>query len=168
MLWTIDAISMGPLIYVLKEYFLSSFAKKNLLICGIVFVITVGITALCLFVSRKLPVDEFPQGAAKEFSLIDASELPTFLGYFFVSLSIPEGQYLLAGVIFFLLFLFVYRAQIFCYNPLLLLLGFHFYQVTIENGFQLLLITKQRNIRRAEGIWFEKLYRLNDYSYLDL
>lgn len=96
--------------------------------------------------------------------LADSEFLPAYLGYFFVSLSINDSCVLL--FIYSLIALFVYKTQAECFNPILLLLDYHFYRVTIDDGVKVFIIVKGRVIKNVHDIQFNDLRRINDVSFI--
>lgn len=93
-----------------------------------------------------------------------ASFLPVFFGYIFVGLSITTIQTLL--LIYCVLTIMFFCAEIYLYNPLFHLLGYKFYFVTINKN--KILIMTQKKIRLRESVNFECLGRINDFTYIDL
>lgn len=67
--------------------------------------------------------------------------LPSYLGYFFVALSINHFETL--AFIFTILFLFTFYSQTLYFNPLFLLFGYHFYYLTTVNKTKVLMITEK-------------------------
>ena len=52
------------------------------------------------------------------------------------------------------------------FNPLFILLGFHFYHVTTVCGTQIFLIAKGKPIRNKNDVHFGDLRRINDTTYI--
>lgn len=99
-----------------------------------------------------------------EIELADNEFLPTYLGYFFVSLGLEQMYTLwwVYGIV--LLFVFVSSMQYF--NPIFLLFGYHFYHMTTANGTKLFVIIKGKAIRNISDIDLSGLRRLNNTSYI--
>ncbi|NEU28707.1 hypothetical protein G3M74_22060 [Paenibacillus polymyxa] len=90
--------------------------------------------------------------------------LPSYLGYFFVALSIPDSQTFI--FVFLILFVFVYFSQTQYFNPVFLLLKYHFYFVTTEDNSKNIIISK-RILKNPKEVEFEQLRRINYYTYID-
>ena len=103
---------------------------------GIIF-----FTAICLFLSRFLP-DETISGGIKEVELADGSYLPSFLGYFFVALSIVDDITLIVMAV--VIFIFTYYSQTLYFNPLFLVFRYKFYYITMNNGMRLFVLSRKR------------------------
>lgn len=115
--------------------------------------------------SLRLPVQKV-SSANKEY-------LPVYLSYFFVSLSIPgSGQegaaYEVLVVFVLIIWIFTSLTTTYYFNPLLLLMGYKFYNVTTSNGIELFVISR-RVIRKNETeITFPKLKKLTEIVYIEI
>lgn len=92
------------------------------------------------------------------------SFLPSYLGYFFVALSINSFQTLV--FVYLILFIFTYRSQALYFNPLFLLYGYEFYNVSTSSHVTLFLISKE-SFRTPKEVVIDKVYRINDYTLID-
>ena len=104
--------------------------------------------------------------SCKEGTLADNEFLPVYLGYFFVSLSVPDNTTMgfLSGIIF----IFTCLSQTQYFNPLYLLLGYHFYHVLTPEGTRIFIIAHGEVIRNWNEVSFEKLKKINNTTYLAL
>jgi hypothetical protein len=100
----------------------------------------------------------------EEFSLADNEFLPTYLGYFFVSLSVSDNTTML--YLYVIVFVFTYLSQTQYFNPIFLLFGYHYYHILTKQGTRIFVITKGNVIRNKENISFDKLKRINDTTYI--
>lgn len=103
-------------------------------------------------------------GNCKDCILADNEFLPVYLGYFFVSLGLDDIQTLF--FVYALVFVFTLLSQTQYFNPLFILLGFHFYHVTTVHGTQIFLIAKGKPIRNINDVHFGDLRRINDTTYI--
>ena len=87
------------------------------------------------------------------------------MGYFFIGIGIDEFKVLI--MIYAIIFIFTYISQSKCYNPLLLIFKYKFYNVTTNNGTKIFLITK-KELRNSKDVYFKKLKRINNMSYFDI
>ena len=98
-----NAISLFFVVYLIKKH-------KSIMFMGIDFSYAIYplsiilFTGICLALSRFLP-DEKISGGIKEVELADGSYLPSFLGYFFVALSVADDRTLMAMAVIIVLFM---------------------------------------------------------------
>lgn len=90
--------------------------------------------------------------------------LPNYLGYFFVALSIPNVESFI--FVFCILFLFIYVTNEFYFNPFLLLLGYDYYYVTLQNTKRKLLLISQDDLDDLSSYTDVHIKRINDYSFI--
>lgn len=89
--------------------------------------------------------------------------LPTYLGYFFVAVSITSNWvfcYFMLLVLSFNLF-----SKIYFFNPSLLLSGFKFYHLISDKGVKTLLISKE-DLRSQEDVTSSNYKRINDFTFI--
>ena len=89
----------------------------------------------------------------------------SYLGYFFVALSIPNLSTL--WYVYAVIFVFTHLSKALSFNPLFLLFGYQFYFVTSEDGAKIFLITKQ-NMKNIQDVDLSKLRRINDFTFIDV
>lgn len=105
------------------------------------------------------------EGQLKDIELANSNFLPSYLGYFFVAVSITRMDTFL--LVYGLTVLLVMLSQSMYYNPLLLIFRYNFYHATDENGTRLFLITRKK-IRTIQTEGFAKLRRINDVTYIEI
>lgn len=157
-----NAISLFFVVYLIKEHNSIMFMKLDISYAIYVAVIIL-FTGICLALSKLLP-NEIISGGVKEVELADSSYLPSFLGYFFVALSITDKRTLVVMAV--IIFIFTYYSQTLYFNPLFLLFGYKFYYITMENGMKLFVLSKKK-IKNISGLEFNSLKRINDYTFID-
>ncbi|HGN6412560.1 TPA: hypothetical protein ACKUJG_002234, partial [Neisseria gonorrhoeae] len=74
---------------VISNHWIEPISKLSLLFY---FLIPFIATATVLWLSKYLGKDEFKQGEVKELEYVNDNFLPSYLGYFFVALSIPDNN----------------------------------------------------------------------------
>lgn len=121
------------------------------------------LTGISLIFTRFLSNDNI-EGDIRDLEQANNAFLPSYLGYFFVALSVPYCETLIFT--FAILFVFTYFSQTLYFNPLFLLWGYQFYYITTENNVKIFLISKKR-IRSTQGLSFSKLKRINNFTYID-
>lgn len=112
----------------------------------------------------KLDHADIKENNIKQIESASSFFLPTFFGYVFVGLSISNWATLLLAYI--VLTILCYCAEIYLYNPIFHLLGYHFYFVTSDKN-KVLVMTK-KNIRLGEHVEFNILGQVNDFTYIDI
>ena len=123
------------------------------------------LASICIKLSDRLSNDCI-KGDILGIELANDAYLPSYLGYFFVALSIPTKDNLTLTFVFLILFLFVFCSQALYYNPLFLILGYKFYYVTNSKNMKIFIISK-RELRISNNVSFNKLKRINDYTFID-
>lgn len=122
------------------------------------------LTGLSLRLSRFLGRDSFQPGDVVSIEHANNSFLPSYLGYFFVALSINSWQTLI--FVYAILFVFTYRSQALYFNPLFLLYGYEFYNISTSSRVTLFLISRE-NFRAPKDVVIDKVFRINDYTLID-
>lgn len=134
----------------------------------IYFLVPVFFTYLSLLLSNKLSNDsiEAEQGtsAIREMEQANNAYLPSYLGYFFVALSVPHCDTLI--FVFIILFLFTFLSQTLYFNPLFLIFGYQFYYLTTINNVKIFLITKGK-LKAPNNLSFPKLKRINNFTFIN-
>lgn len=130
----------------------------------LIFFCIILINAIGMFSFRFLSKDSI-EGRLRDIELANSSFLPSYLGYFFVAVSITRMDTFL--LVYGLTVLLVMLSQSMYYNPFLLLFHYNFYHATDENGTRIFLITKKK-IRTIQSDGFEKLRRINDVTYIEI
>ena len=100
-----------------------------------------------------------------EVEYANSSFIPTYLGYFFVGLSLENITQLL--IVYFIIFIFTQLSQTEYFNPIYLLFGYKFYHIKSSKGTRLFIITR-RKIRNANQEEFKKLKRINETTFIEL
>lgn len=171
---TFNATSLILVVYLVKE----EIVINNWLPCFLnlshwcsyllYLAIPVLLTFFSLSLSNKLADDsievEGNQPVIKEVEQANNAYLPSYLGYFFVALSVPHCDTLI--FVFIILFLFTFLSQTLYFNPLFLVFGYHFYYVTTETSIKIFVISK-RNLKNPKGLSFPNLKRINDFTFID-
>lgn len=101
----------------------------------------------------------------KEIEQANNAYLPSYLGYFFVALSVPLCSTLL--FVFLILFLFTFLSQTLYFNPLFLVFGYKFYYLTTKNEVKVFVITK-KILKKPDEINLVSLKRINDFTFIDI
>lgn len=172
-LLTFNATSLLVIIYLVQktQTLGKFFPDSNLLACipNIVsycmyLLVPILLTGTSIMLSSLLGQDEFKSGTTSSIAHANNSFLPSYLGYFFVALSINNGETLL--FVYSILFAFTFRSQALYFNPLFLLFGYEFYNITTTNGAAIFLISRN-NYKTPKDINISKAFRINDYTFIE-
>ena len=122
--------------------------------------------AISMKLLEKLSKDRIKEGEIIEIENSTNNFLPSYLGYFFVALSISDNDFLTMSIIYCIIVLFVFYSQTNYFNPFLLILGYKFYKIKTKRGLSLLLISK-KEFKKSNEVIIEKVYRINNSTYID-
>ncbi|ANH83092.1 hypothetical protein A8C56_20785 [Niabella ginsenosidivorans] len=132
---------------------------------AIFILIPIFLTALSFLIALKLPKDNLRSNSVTEIELANNNFLPTYLGYFFVSLGVNDISTLI--VVFGVIYVFTYLSQTLYFNPIFLLFGYHFYFIKTTTNVKIFLITRKK-LKVPGDEEFENLKRINNYTFIDL
>lgn len=127
--------------------------------------IPIALTSLSFLIALKLPKDQLQSNSVKEIELANNNFLPTYLGYFFVSLGVDDIPTLV--VVFSIIYIFTFLSQTLYFNPIFLLFGYHFYFIKTSANIKIFLITRKK-LKTPRENSFEKLRRINNYTFIEL
>lgn len=153
--------------YVLSYFFpdLSLFAKlPNVVSYLIYFFAPVLLTGLSILLSFCLGKDEFKKDEVDSIEHANNSFLPSYLGYFFVALSVSNWETL--GFVYAMLFVFTFLSQALYFNPLFLVFGYEFYNIKTKNGTAVFLISRQKYKKPSE-VDIPIARRINNYTFME-
>ncbi len=154
-------------VYLVKEKYEFIFLDKyQTCYSWILFVaIPIILSALSFLIAKKLPRDTLNNNSVLEIELANNNFLPTYLGYFFVSLGIEDISTLI--VVFTIIYVFTFLSQTLYFNPIFLLFGYHFYFIKTSRNIKIFLITRKQLKTPGEN-GFENLRRINNYTFIEL
>lgn len=90
--------------------------------------------------------------------------LPSYLGYFFVALSVTKISIFI--FVFSIISIFIFFSRISYFNPLLFLHGYSFYYILNSAGVKVLVISKKK-IKTKASANFPNLRRINNFTFID-
>ena len=162
LLLTLNSTSWVIVIFCIKEEY-TLWNLPIILFDIILFLIPVILSAISLLLALGLSKDTLNGG--KEIENSNNSFIPTYLGYFFVGLSITSWESLI--FVYLIIFIFTYLSQNQYFNPIYLLFGFKFYNISTNQGVKIFVIAKSE-IRFASEATFNKLRRINNTTFIEL
>ena len=178
LLLSISSTSLLFVIFLVKSkvymFYINSDLIKNIpfltyllplsLVCY--FIIPIVLTIAVIFLSKFLSKDRFKDSEIVELEYAGNSFLPSYLGYFFVALSVADNDFLTISVLYFILLIFVLLSKTFYFNPVFLIFGYHFYQVKTRSGLKFFLITK-KIFNKPKDVEACEVYRINDFTFIE-
>nr|WP_321259075.1 hypothetical protein [uncultured Pseudodesulfovibrio sp.] len=126
--------------------------------------VPVVLTGISILLSPCLGKDSFDEGQIVSIEHANNSFLPSYLGYFFVALSIGNWETL--AIVYGVLFVFTFLSQALYFNPLFLLFGFSFYNITTKNGAVVFLISRC-SYKTPLDVVIPKAHRINSYTFIE-
>ncbi|KGH95227.1 hypothetical protein [Oenococcus oeni] len=131
------------------------------------FILIIGTLIMVItpvIMSTRRANEDFKRAELLE--LEDNSFVPSYSGYFFISIN--AGNYLTMISFYITILLFMYFAGVEYFNPIFLLLQYHIYKVQSDNGVQFILILKckQGVVRKSSSLNNLKLHRINNLTYI--
>lgn len=92
----------------------------------------------------------------------EANYIPTYIGYFVIATSVNSTYAF--SIISLVIAVLIYFTKMFYFNPMLLFVGYQYYEVVDSNGANIVLITRIKDIKIATKL--QNLKRLNNYTFI--
>lgn len=172
-LLTINATLLLVIVYLVQNTYtlthfypnISWFTNLPHIISYIIYFATpLILTGASILLSSHLGKDEFKKGDIVSIEHANNSFLPSYLGYFFVALSIKNWESLFFA--YAVLFIFTFNSQALYFNPLFLLFGYKFYNIKTNYGTTIFLISRN-DYRNPGEIQIPVAYRINNYTFIE-
>jgi len=116
-----------------------------------------------IFLVRKLGSDRVKSGDITKLTHADSTFLPSYLGYFFVALSVDS--YHVMFFVYGIVFLFSFSSQSTYFNPVFLVFGYRFYSLETKKGTTVCLVSRQ-NYKNPGNIGEFSAFRINDHTLM--
>ncbi len=159
-LLTFNSTMLLVAVYFIKQQIVPkdvSYGISIIYYCGYILV-PIIFSLVCLVSVKWLSKDSI-EGGICEVEEANNSYLPSYLGYFFVALSVNDGTTLL--------FVFSFHSQTVYFNPLFLLWGYKFYYIKMHDGRKIFVVTKAEIISN-QNLTFKNLRRINYFTFIDM
>ena len=160
-LLTVNATSWMLVVYCIKGpitlWNIPQWLFNLLLLCLPVF-----LSFISIIMAQFMGTDSLEE--CQEFSLADNEFLPTYLGYFFVSVGVSDNVTM--TYLYVIVFIFTFLSQTQYFNPIFLLFGYHYYHILTERGTRVFVIARGKVIRNKDNMQFDNLKRINDTTYI--
>jgi len=168
---TLNSLLLSLMVFLIKEGFvvnslhpsLSSLPKIITYI--LYFVIVLIFTWLIIQLANFLDTDTIDAGSISVIEPANDAFLPSYLGYFFVALSVPNIEVFL--YVFGIICVFIFHSRISYFNPIFFLFGLNFYYIVNNKNIKVLLITR-RQLKEPKNAVFNDLKRINNYTFMDM
>lgn len=141
-----------------------SFICNSVIFTSIAMILTPFLfTVVWLFAARWFSADNM--GGCEDVDEAQNDFLANYLGYVFIGIGVDELKVLI--MVYLIIFVLTFAVQSKCFNPMLLIFGFKYYDVTTSEGTKVFIITR-RNLRKADDVEFNNLRRINNMSYIEI
>lgn len=135
-----------------------SFICDSVIFTAIVIILAPFLfTAFWLLVSRWFSVDNI--SGCEDVDEAQNDFLANYLGYVFIGVEVNDLQVLI--MVYLIIFVLTFAVQSKCFNPVLLIFGYKYYDVTTSKGTKVFVITR-RNLRKADEVEFNNLRRITE------
>jgi hypothetical protein len=122
------------------------------------------LTYISLVAAKYLDSDSIESASVIGIESANNAFLPSYLGYFFVALDVPNNETL--NFVYAMLFAFTFFSQTLYFNPVFLLFGYQFYNLTNVNQVKIFMITRKK-FKDPKQVIFPKLHRINHFTFID-
>jgi hypothetical protein len=146
------------------DTFLSLATWPNFASYFIYSIIPLLLTGFSIILSSRLGKDSIGKGSVESIEHANNSFLPSYLGYFFVALSISGWEALL--YVYAVLLIFTFLSQALYFNPLFLVFGYEFYNIRTKNGTAIFLISRNK-YKKPDEIDIVAAHRINNYTFIE-
>ncbi len=174
LLLTFNATSLLVIIYLvqkgypLQHFFpelLGNFINTPNYVSYLIYImIPIGLTWISILLCPLLGKDSFRAGSVISIEHANNSFLPSYLGYFFVALSIGSWETLF--FVYGILFIFTFLSQALYFNPLFLVFRFEFYNIVTSSGASIFLISRNR-YKLPSDVVIKEANRINNYTFIE-
>lgn len=171
---SVASTALLPAIYFIKSsYSVIDFGVKcSMLINFVLYIATAVLLSLfSLYLMGRRASDSI-NNEVSEIKPVNNDYLPIYVGYIFVSLSLPNpapGQVdiFFLVLIYVMICLFVTCSKSLCFNPLFVIFGYGYYLVNTTSNTKVFVITKQKIGKGSKRITFPNLTKINEIVFLD-
>lgn len=171
---SVASTSLLPAIYLLKSsYQIVEWGQEYSMIinAGLYLLVVVVLSCLSLLWIKYRANDSINNDTI-EIKPVNNEYLPIYLGYIFVSLSMPNpasGQIdvTLLIMIYIMICLFVTCSKSLCFNPVFVIFGYGYYLVNTASNTKVFVITKRKIGKNNKNISFPHLTKINEIVYFD-
>lgn len=162
-IFTVISTSWVWVVYCIQQRY--SFIFDSFLITSLFFILVPFLlTIVWLRATRWFSVDNI-DGGCGDIEETQNDFLANYLGYVFIGVGVED--ILVLVMVYLIIFVLTFAVQSKCFNPVLLILGFKYYDLTTSEGTKVFVITR-RNLRTPNEVEFDNLRRINNMSYIEI
>lgn len=173
---SIVSTSLMMTIYFIKSsYWLIPVGEKEMVYINVLIYIAFPFVLsyiILLLLKRICPKDSI-KNAVKGIKPIDNDYIPVYLGYIFVSLSIPNPS---AGIIDMWTFMVVYSIINFvivssstvCFNPIFIIFGYTYYAVKTQGNVTVFIMSKRKIGKNESIVSFCQLKKITETVFIEV
>jgi hypothetical protein len=168
---TLNSVLLSLVIFLVKEnsnnsHIIPILSKLPHFVSYIFYLLVVLLfTYLSISFSKYLGTDTLDGDSISVIEPANDAFLPSYLGYFFVALSVPNLETF--SVVFGVICIFIFYSRISYFNPMFFLFKFNFYYVVNNKNIKVLLITRKQ-LKDSKNSTFSTLKRINNYTFIDM
>lgn len=176
LMFFLDMISTSllPALYLIKSSYMVLRLSEEYdwyINTAIYLVIPFVLSILSLVILQSQQKDSI-RHTVKEVRPVNNEYLPVYLGYIFVSLSLPSpanGQIDVRCllVVYILVCLFVNCSKSLCFNPIYVILGYAYYRVTTNSNIAVFVISRRKFHKNEQNISFSNLKKITEVVYIE-
>lgn len=122
------------------------------------------LTFVWLIFARWFSVDNIA-GGCEDIEEAQDDYLANYLGYVFIGIGVND--ILVLVMVYVIIFVLTFAVQNKCFNPVLLIFGFKYYNVTTTKGTKVFIVTREK-LRTPDDVEFNNLRRINNMSYIEI
>lgn len=171
---SVASTSLLPALYLIKSsYIIIDWGQEYSMIINAGFYLLVVVVLSCLsLLWIKFRANDSINNDTLETKPVNNEYLPIYLGYIFVSLSMPNpasGQIdvVLLAIIYVMICLFVTCSKSLCFNPVFVIFGYGYYLVNTASKTKVFVITKRKIGKNSSNTSFPHLTKINEIVYFD-
>lgn len=168
---TLNSLLLSLMVFLIKEGFVINFlhpyfsSLPDIISYILYFSVVLILTRLSMQLIDFLGTDTMDAGSISVIEPANDAFLPSYLGYFFVALSIPNIEVFI--YVFGIICIFIFHSRISYFNPIFFLFRFNFYNIVNNKNIKVLLITRKQ-LKEPKSTTFNNLKRINNYTFMDM
>lgn len=164
--WILSSLSFYLFFYLItkpSDAYLIKISHKSFVFDGayLILLFLVLLPFLILYIFNKY-IKEDENIKIQTIRPAEVNYIPTYIGYFVIATSVNSAYAF--SIISLVIAVLIYFTKMFYFNPMLLFVGYQYYEVVDSNGANIVLITRIKDIKIATKL--QNLKRLNNYTFI--
>lgn len=173
--FSITSTLLLPSIYFIKSSYWMILADTNRgiwLNIMLYLLIPVILSFVFILFFKKVSAKDSIENEVKSIEPVNNEYIPIYLGYIFISVSIPnpcagEVDWITLGIIYFLINLIITQSRSLCFNPLFILFGYGYYAIITGSNVKLYIITRRKVGKRSSKLTFPNIRKITEIVYFE-